>query len=70
MQIDHRGEILSAFKAKSLDLVLGETITEKVYHVIEEPLAMQTKAVAFDFVLDDIDVHDIMKQNSTSRKKI
>lgn len=70
VQIDHRGEILPAFKAKSLDLVLGETITEKVYHVIEEPLAMQTKAVAFDFVLDDIDVHDIMKQNSTSRKKI
>ncbi len=69
VQIDYNGEILPGFKARSLDLALNAPIPEKIYHVLEEPLAMQTKAVAFDFVLDDIDVYTIMKQNSTSRKK-
>jgi len=71
VRIEHGEQLLPVFKARSCDLALGKTIPVTRLSNIENT-GHSEKMVEneFDFTIDDVDIGAIMRQTSTSRKKL
>ncbi len=70
-RISRQGEVLPAFRAKTMPCeTVGEIAAET--HTVIKTKADTTNASppTFDFTLDEVDLAQIMQSNSTSRKKL